>query len=486
MTIPASTERATNVTSELVVENFFNGAPQPSKGERLPLIDPVTETQIGTAPNSTSTEVDAAFSAARAAFTTWRRTTPQHRSGLLLALADLISERADEIADLEIRLTGKRREFTKAVEIERSADVLRFFAGAVRVATGLSQTEYVEGFTSSIRREPVGVIAQVTPWNYPFMMAMWKIAPALAAGNTVVLKPAESTPATTVLLAELAAQVLPAGVLNVVCGGRDVGVLLSTHPEADMVAITGSTTAGSQVMAGAAPDLKRVHLELGGKAPCIVFDDADLEAAAAGIAGAAFFNAGQDCTAATRVIVHESAAERFTELLVAQAQAMTTGAPDEDAYFGPLNSKAQYDRVRAVLARVPAHATIATGGTTRDTGYFIDPTIITGVNQDDEVVQNEILGPVLTVQTFATEDEALEKANGVDLALASSIWTANHGRATRLSTWLDFGVVWINCHQIMPSETPHGGFKHSGFGKDLSYFGLEDYSRIKHVTSAHI
>lgn len=475
------------MTEQFALTSIIDGRPLEPSGASLPLADPATGNPLGEYRGNTEAELDLAFAAARSAFPSWKRTTPAARQALMLRLADAVEARADEFADVEVALTGKPRAATLTIEVLRTADQLRFFAGLARSASGTAQTEYVEGFTSSVRREPIGVIAQITPWNYPLMMAIWKIGPALAAGNTIVLKPAETTPASTVLLAEAATEILPPGVLNVVLGGRAIGAAMAQHPLADMVAITGSVRAGSQVMESAAASVKNVHLELGGKAPAIVFADADLEAAAVGIAAAGYFNAGQDCTAATRVIVEESVREEFTALLVAQAEALHAGPPsDESAFLGPLNSAAQRDRVKAVLDRLPEHVTIATGGRFAESGFFLAPTVLTGARQNDEVVQSELFAPVLTVQGFGSDDEALELANGVILALASSVWTRNHGRATRFSADLDFGTVWINTHQVIPAEAPHGGFKSSGFGKDLSVFGYEDYTRVKHVMSSHL
>ena len=456
-----------------------------SSGETYDVIDPSTGEVYATAPMSRADDVDRAYAAAQQAFGSWGRTTPQERSLALLRMADALESRAEEFVAAECQDTGKPLALTASEEMPPTVDHFRFFAGAARVLEGKSAGEYMEDHTSFIRREPIGVVGQVTPWNYPLPMMVWKIAPALAAGNTVVLKPSDTTPATSTLFAELAQEFLPRGVLNVVCGDRDTGRMLVQHPTPQMVAITGSVRAGMEVAGSAAADLKRVHLELGGKAPVIVFDDADVEKAARGIAEAGYFNAGQDCTAATRVLVGRGVHDDFVAALTAQAKATRTGMPDdEDILYGALNNADQLSRVAGMVERLPDHAVLNAGGHRQGTsGYFYEPTVLSGLRQDDEQVQDEIFGPVITVQRFTDEAQALQWANGVKYGLASSVWTRDHGTAMRMSRGLDFGVVWINTHIPYVSEMPHGGFKHSGYGKDLSMYGLEDYTRIKHVMS---
>nr|WP_249667498.1 gamma-aminobutyraldehyde dehydrogenase [Cellulomonas fengjieae] len=477
----------TQTAEMLDLRNVIGGVERPAAdGRTTAVVDPSTGVEYARAPLSGDRDVDAAYAAASDAFTTWGRTTPAERQLALLRLADAIEQRADEFVAVESRNTGKPLHLTATDEVPPCVDQLRFFAGAARVLDGLSAGEYLAGHTSWVRREPVGVVGQVTPWNYPLMMAIWKIAPALAAGNTVVLKPSDTTPASTLLLAQVANEVLPPGVLNVVCGDRDTGRALVSHPRPDMVAITGSVRAGSQVAEAAAANVKRVHLELGGKAPVVVFADADLAAAAEGIAGAGYYNAGQDCTAATRVLVHASVHDDFVAALAEAARGQRTGLPsDPGVAFGPVNNAVQLERVTGFLDRLPDHASIVAGGhRVGDSGYFVEATVVAGLRQQDEAVQDEIFGPVITVQTFTDEDEAIALANGVRYGLSSSVWTQNHGRALRVSRALDFGVVWINTHIPFVAEMPHGGFKHSGYGKDLSMYGFEDYTRVKHVMSA--
>jgi betaine-aldehyde dehydrogenase len=471
-------------TSEIT--NFVGGSRvAASDGRTSELVDPSTGDVFATAPVSGQADIDAAFDSAARAFEKWRDTTPSERQRALLRIADAIEENAEELVAIESQNTGKPRELTMEEEIPPMVDQIRFFAGAARILEGKSAGEYMADHTSFVRREPVGVCAAVTPWNYPLMMAVWKWAPALAAGNTMVLKPSDTTPASTVRMAEIMAEFLPEGVFNVVCGDRDTGAALVSHPTPAMVSITGSVRAGMAVAKAAADGVKRVHLELGGKAPVIVFDDADLELAAENIAIAGYFNAGQDCTAATRVLAGPKIHDDFVAALGEQARNTRTGPPDDgEVLYGPLNNANQLEQVSGFVDRAPDHANVVAGGQRQgDRGYFYEPTVVDGLRQDDEMIQNEIFGPVITVQTFDDEDKAVEWANGVPYGLASSVWTEDHGRAMRMSRRLDFGCVWINCHIPLVAEMPHGGYKQSGYGKDLSMYGLEDYTRVKHVMS---
>jgi betaine-aldehyde dehydrogenase len=477
------------MSDKKVFHNIINGEVQASAdGAMMDVINPSTGEVYASAPNSSAADVDEAFQAAGSAFEKWRWSTPSERQRALLELADVIEGNADELVAIESENTGKPVSLTLSEEIPPMVDQIRFFAGAARVLEGKSSGEYMRGYTSSVRREPIGPVAQVAPWNYPMMMSVWKFAPALAAGNTVVLKPSDTTPASSYWMVEKMQEIFPPGVCNLVCGDRDTGAALTAHPIPQLVSITGSTRAGIAVATAAAQDLKRAHLELGGKAPVVVFDDTDIAAAVEGISIAGLFNGGQDCTAATRLIVQAGIYDDFLAALTEAARNTKTGydPADEDILYGPINNKNQLGHVAGLVERAPDHARITAGGhRIGDRGYFYEPTIVADLEQSDELVRTEIFGPVMTVQKFTDEEQALTFSNDSQYALASSVWTRDISVASRMAARLDFGCVWVNTHIPLQAEMPHGGFKHSGYGKDLSMYGLEDYTRIKHVMIHH-
>ena len=475
-------------SDKIALQNIINGESSPAAdGRAMDIIDPSTGAVYATSPLSGTADVDRAYAAATESYKTWRFSTPSERQHALLKFADHIEANADELVAVEVRDTGKPTALTMSEEIGPMVDQVRFFAGAARVLEGRSAGEYMRGHTSSIRREPVGVVGQVAPWNYPMMMAIWKLAPALAAGCSVVLKPSDTTPASSIWMGKALQEFSPPGVVNVICGDRDTGAALTAHRAPALVSITGSTGAGIAVATAAAKNVTRAHLELGGKAPVVVFDDANIEAAVEGIATAGYFNGGQDCTAATRVIAQAGIYGEFVKALSAKAKETRTGASDDDdVLYGSINNANQLAHIAGLVDRAAQHADVTAGGHALDRpGYYYPPTVVADVHQGDEIVQTEVFGPVITVQKFSTEAEALEFANGTEYGLASSIWTSNIDTAARMTAQMDFGCVWINTHIPLIAEMPHGGFKKSGYGKDLSMYGFEDYTRIKHVMHYH-
>ncbi|GGN51566.1 gamma-aminobutyraldehyde dehydrogenase [Streptomyces albiflavescens] len=470
--------------------HFIDGTFAEGSTERVvDVVDPCTENVIARIPEGTAEDIDRAVSAALQAKAGWSRLVPKERSELLHAVADRLAEHTELLSRLESANTGKPLAVSTD-DVGQAVDTFRFMAGAVRATTSLAAGDYVEDHLSVMLREPLGVIGVVTPWNYPLLMAAWKIAPILGAGNTLVLKPSEQTPLTTLKFAELVADLLPAGVLNVVNGyGATVGARLAEHPDVNMIALTGSVNSGRAVARAAAESLKRVHLELGGKAPVVVFEDADLAAAASALRVAGFWNSGQECGAACRVLVHESVAERFVEQLVGEVRELIVGEPaaGEDVEVGPMVSKAHFERVTGYLERAKKEGVrVAVGGGAVDgPGYFVAPTVLVDVLEGAEAAHEEIFGPVITVETFTDEEEAVRRANDVPLGLSASVWTENARRSHDIAARLDFGTVWVNSHLVLSSEVPWGGFKGSGYGRDLSIYALDDYSRTKHVMHHH-
>ena len=465
-------------------QNFVGGKwVDAAEGGTAEIINPSTGDTIGEVPNGTQADVDRAVEAAKAALPEWLETTPGERAEMLLKLADALDANTEELAQLESQNVGKPVPAARD-EIPVASDNIRFFAGAARMLEGRATGEYMRGYTSMIRREPVGIVGQIAPWNYPLMMAIWKIGPALAAGNVVVLKPSEQTPLTTLRMAQLVEEIFPAGVLNVITGdGEPVGAGIVRHQDVRMVSLTGDVGTGKEVARAAADNLKRVHLELGGKAPVVVFDDADPAAVAEGIKVAGYWNSGQDCTAASRVMAGPAIYDKLLDELVPAVESLQVGDPatSEDVEMGPVISKAQQERVFGFLERASGAKVLTGGGSNGDRGFFVQPTVIAEVGQEDEIVQKEVFGPVVTVQRFADDDQALSWANDVPYGLSASVWTRDIGRALNAARKLQFGTVWINDHIPLVSEMPHGGYKQSGYGKDLSAYSLEDYTQIKHV-----